>query len=480
MKPNTLMPIMIFMTRYSNSYRHKHRIASELQLFTRIFSLALFSLFALITTSCEKGILKIGTDLLPNEDFVSISSIDTLSVFSYTMYDEVIRSDNPSVSYLGQIIDPVFGTTSADFVTQLRLNAKWTGTAKVTIDSVHLYWHVLSTIGGAGTAHTMKLTEISEIIYPDSVYYSNKQPVLTTNTWDNLKIPAGIKGDTSVFVKLPKEFGERIFSDPSKLFYEPNRVHFNPAFPDFRSYFKGLYVQMDPSTDPLLLSLYLSPPVSGSSTHGASTNFIAIFLKDSLGVASEFDLIFDAEAKNAAYNRYSHDYSTATPSLRIKHINDNYKDSLSYLQYLNGVYTKIVIPGLEKLKTDGTLGRIAVNKARLVVPVHITDTTKDISTLVPLQLVLRYKNSAGVKYLVPDYGMSAYDQTHQFFDGTLDPINRVYKFNIPQFVQSYLDGKGDIVKPELEIYQGSGTKNVVFDANNNKTPVKFEFTYTKF
>jgi hypothetical protein len=77
-------------------------------------------------------------------------------------------------------------------------------------------------------------------------------------------------------------------------------------------------------------------------------------------------------------------------------------------------------------------------------------------------------------------GSSYTDQSHQFFSGTLDSVNNVYNFNIPQFVQSYLDGTGDIVKPELEIYQGSGTRNVVFGANNNKSPVKFEFTYTRF
>jgi hypothetical protein len=469
------------MTRYSDSYRDINRKVSALQRLARILILASFSLFAVITTSCEKGVLKLGTDLLPEEDFVAISSIDTLSIFSYTMYEDRIRSDNPSVSYLGQINDPTFGTTGAEFVTQLRLNEKWTGGGHVKIDSVFLYWHLLSASGGTSTAQTMKLTEISEVLYPDSAYYSDRKPKLTASSWDNIQIPVGIAGDTSIKVILPNEFGEHIFNDPSQLFYA-NQIHFNPAFPDFRSYFKGLYVQMHPSTDPMLVSLYLSPPDANNTAHTTATNFIAIFVTDSLGVSSEFDLIFDSKLGNAAYNIYSHDYTTADPALSIKHINDNYRDTLSYLQYLNGVYTKIVLPGLEKLKTDGTLGKIGVNKARLVVPIHITDSSKYISDQVPPQLVLRYKNDEGSNTLVPDYVMGSdyYDKSHQFFDGNLDSINHVYNFNIPQFVQSYLDGTGDIVKPEFEIYQGAGTRNVVFGANKNRTPVKFEFTYTKF
>ena len=41
------------------------------------------------------------------------------------MYDDSVRTDNPSVSYLGQIYDPYFGTTTAEFVTQIRLGCKW-------------------------------------------------------------------------------------------------------------------------------------------------------------------------------------------------------------------------------------------------------------------------------------------------------------------------------------------------------------------
>jgi hypothetical protein len=72
------------------------------------------------------------------------------------------------------------------------------------------------------------------------------------------------------------------------------------------------------------------------------------------------------------------------------------------------------------------------------------------------------------------------DQYHLFFDGSLDTTKMVYNFNIPAFVQAYLrDATGD-VKPEVEIYQSTGTRNAVFRVNKNKTPVKFEFTYTQF
>jgi hypothetical protein len=469
------------MTKYYNIPRLTLRKNSGSFQLTRIFSLALISLFVLIATSCEKGVLQIGTDLLPASDFVSISSIDTMSIFSYTNFEPVVESDNPSASYVGQISDPVFGTTTAEFVTQLRLSSKWVSGGHVTVDSVKMVWHILSANGNLNTLHRIKISEISDMLYPDSVYKSNRKPNLTDYSIIDTLPPVSYS-DTTMEINLPKEFGYHIFRDPSQLFYDPNHIHFDPGYPDFRSYFKGIYVQMEESANPLLISLYLSKPVSGGTVHASSENYIKLYVRDSLDVASEFNLIFDANAGNAAYNRYEHNFLTATPELRIKHINDHYLDTLSYLQYLNGVYTTLDLPGLEKLKTEGTLGKIAINKARLIVPFHLIDPTKYYAKSAPSKLVLRYKNSDGTKSTVIDYlmGSSNYDPTHLFFDGALDSVNKVYKFNIPQFVQSYLEGTTDIPKPELEIYQGSEIKNVVFAANKNKTPLKFEFTYTKF
>jgi hypothetical protein len=41
------------------------------------------------------------------------------------MYGDAVESDNPSTSYLGQLYDPYFGTVTAEFVSQIRLGARW-------------------------------------------------------------------------------------------------------------------------------------------------------------------------------------------------------------------------------------------------------------------------------------------------------------------------------------------------------------------
>jgi hypothetical protein len=137
-----LMPIMIFMTRYYHSFQNFRRSVSVSHRIFQIFNLTIFTLVALFVNGCIEDPTKIGNGLLPGSDFVKIKSTDTLSVQSYTMYDDSVRTDSPSVSYLGQLSDPYFGTTTAEFVTQIRLGGAWAGTKAYYVDSVRLYLHV--------------------------------------------------------------------------------------------------------------------------------------------------------------------------------------------------------------------------------------------------------------------------------------------------------------------------------------------------
>jgi hypothetical protein len=469
------------MTRYYNVLRNSHRNSSVSKSIKYIFRLSLVTLVMIFASSCEKGILKQGGDLLPTSDFVSINGIDTLHPVSYTRFDDSVRTDNPQISYIGQEISPYFGTTKAGFVTQIRLNPSWDG-LPFTVDSMSLILHILSVKGVASDAsHSISVYEISNQIYTDSAYYSSSPIPLTGVKVANIPLPA-LRADTinDLVLKLPngKDFGNYLIRDTTQLFYNNN-------IPDFRAYFKGLYFQMDPSSDPIMLSLDL---VYDQLKY---YNYFVLYGHDNGGIVVVYSFNIDAKNKNAAFNVFSHDFTTATIGDKMAHRNTTYEDTLSYLQSLNGVYTKITLPGLEKIKSDPTFGKIAVNRARLVIPVKFDsqNNTKFISKSLPTYLFLRYKASTGTKYTVPDYAMSAVDVNHAFFDGKLDSVNKVYNFNIPAYVQAYLNDATGTLKPEVEVFESSVTqsqssmeshKDVIFTANKSKTPVKFEFTYTKF
>jgi hypothetical protein len=243
--------------------------------------------------------------------------------------------------------------------------------------------------------------------------------------------------------------------------------------PDFRSYFKGLYFRIATVGAPMIVALTLQPPTQ----LGEYENFIILFMRNDSDVPKRYFFILDAVNRNASYNRFLHDFGTAEPGKKIEHINDGFRDTVTFLQSLNGAYTKIVLPGLENLKNDPTLNNIAVNKARLTIPFQLDGDIYKPSTT-PSRLYLRYITKSGNKYIVPDYNL---DQFNSFFDGKVDTINNVYNFNIAAFVQSYLEDSSDEIKPELEFFQDpSSLKNVILKTSLSKSSVKFEFTHTKF
>jgi len=460
------MPIMIFMIRYYPSYILSGRLTSVYYNHFKIFYLTLLAAFTFLLYSCEEGPSVLGTDILPGSDLVAIKSTDTVSVFSYTYYQDSVKSDNPTYSFAGTLYDPYFGLTTADIITQLRLGSEWNDSLHLTIDSVKLNLRILEVRGAAGGDNYLRLSEIAEQLYLDSTYFSNRQIPLTGYVVPDIKLPA-LRTDTTVNeiqVNVPVEFGNYLTRDVSKLFHDNSR-------PDFRSFFKGLNISLVSLGDPLFLTVSFAPP----TTLGANSNFFTLFMHDDAGVVSVYYFILDAVSKNARFNRYIHNFNAASPDKKILHLNDGKKDTLSYLQGLNGVYTRIFLPGLEKIKKDPSMSKIAVNKARLIVPIY-NDRGAIKGSSMPYQLFIRFTDSKGVKYMVPDYSPN-----DSFFDGIIDTTALVCKFNLASYVQGYLEDTKDEIKPELEIFvPTSDTKNVIIKANNSANKVKFEFTYTKF
>ncbi len=458
------MPIMIFMTRYCPDPLSVSRFFSVNHHLNRILNISILASILLLVYSCEEDPSKIGVNILPGSDFVKIRSTDTISVFSYTNYDEAARSENPNYSYLGSLYDPYFGTTSAEFVSEIRLGTRWPG-GSFTVDSIKLFLRLLNVLGDVDSEQILTISEISEQIYYDSAYYSNSPVPLTGYDAATIVLPH-LKADTinNIELNLPVQFGNYLLRDTSMLFHSNVK-------PDFRSYLKGLYFRITSSTAPLLMSLSLAPPASV----GNSYNYFILYYHNESGVQRVYYFILDAVSKNACFNRFSHDFNTAETNKKIQHINDGIKDTISFVQSLNGVYTKFVLPGLNDIKSDPSFSKLVVNKARISVPVFLDNNLIKPSN-VSSQIYLTYRTESGQKYIVPDLSIN-----QSFFDGTLDTINKMYDFNIASFVQKYLEDTTNKIEPEVEMMLPSGMlKNAILKANNSSTPVKFEFTYTEY
>jgi hypothetical protein len=147
----------------------------------------------------------------------------------------------------------------------------------------------------------------------------------------------------------------------------------------------------------MLISLSLAQP----STLGAYYNYFVLYMSDLAGGTKEFIFVLDATNKNAAYNRFVHNFNTAFPDKKIQHINDGYKDTLSYLQCLNGVYTKVVLPGLDSLKNDPSMKNIAVNKAKLTIPVQLDGSFYKATTVPKPESSMLFLTTVSIIHIMP-------------------------------------------------------------------------------
>ncbi len=458
MKQNILMPITTSMT----TFFHSSKIPFKHFFFLKTYLLILTGILFLFSSCEEEGTI-IGSTILPGWDFVSLNSIDTLSIYSYTMYSDSLDASSPTYSYLGELYDPYFGSTTAGFVTQIRMNDEWEG-GILTLDSIKLILNITNVVGDTSAGNILTLSEIAEEIYTDTTYYSNKETPLTGYSLD-VTLPS-LKEDTvnRLILTLPNSFGEYLIRDTSMLFH-------SNSIPDFRTYFKGLQFSLTSIGDPVFLTLSLEPPDNYSSY----SHYFALYLRDEDEVTSVFFFLLDAQARNACYNLYSHDYNTAQADKKIEHINDGFRDTLTYQQCLNGVYTKFMIPGLEQIKNDTSFNNIRINKARITWPVHYDGDTYWGSSF-PSQLYIGYYDNTGSKYLVHDYYLST-----TLFDGAIDTTAANYTFNLAYYIQQFLEDSTGVLTPEFQLILPAGsTQSAILKANNSTNPVKFDLTYTRF
>jgi len=448
---------MNFMTTY---YRNAICLVLKSLVFIASFVTGLWLL-----NSCEKPPTTIGSDILPVSDHIPVSSTDTFTIISSTNYDSRVRTDALKTPHIGVYSDPYFGTTTMGFVTQVRLEEEWPE-GDWDIDSVKLVLRVMSNYGSNDNFKSLRISEISKMLYNNTAYYSD-EPIDTTGFGVSAIIPT-FRTDTVSLIEitLPNSFGEYLIREMDSLFYTIDTTE-----KDFRNYFKGFYFTIPAASaiSPFLLGFdFTQDPL-----YPEYKNYFVLYMRDREDLYTyNYYFLLDSRKENARFTKIEHDFNANMNDI----INGQF-DSLSYVQGLYGAYTTISIPGLEAIKNDPNRIRSAVNKARLIVPAHF-DGGNYTNTTVAQRLLMRYVNVEGEKEIVPDYFV---DQYSEYFGGALDTAKCAYHFNLSNFVQNYFNDTQNKLKPELEIFlPANSVPNTILKANNSKTPIKFELTRTNF
>ena len=442
------MLIMTYMTRYYNKY---------------LFIVLLLAIQS-ITFSCLEDPTVVGEELFPSSDFFNVYDIDSIKVRSYTVSNSEMVTSQATSSFLGTGFDPYFGSTTAEFVTQMRLSALGSY-FPYYIDSVVLFMTVEKVTGSVTGPHYLSFYEIDEKIFKDTTYYSTSEISHTGMAVSRILLPKlNSKGSTEIKLDIPNSFGEYLVRQSQYLTHELD------AEETFYDYFKGLHFMLESTGEKAFLEFSLDPPKEVL----VYSNYFMFYMTDTIdGGPVTMKFILDATNENARFNIFHNDLSTAENV--IEHVDDEYPDSLAYVNRWGSITTKVVLSDLQAIKEDPKYDGISITKAHLVFPVKFDDEYYN-KVNIPEQLLLRYYLTDGTSSYVPDYLTGSV-----FYAGKYSESEKGYVFNIPKFVQSYLDDETNTITPVLELTMLQSSQNsVILRLNDNPiASPTFKISYIK-
>ena len=407
----------------------------------------------------------VGLQVQPAGDQLNVEHCDTITLFAYSVREDSIRTDETTSNLLGSSVDPVFGKCSASFYAQLRLSENNADFGEnPVLDSITLSLPYKGIYGDSNALQTVKVYEMAEDIYKDSVYYSNSEflttgvPIASMTFVPNIKDSVIVGADT-----LPPQL--RIHLNPSvgQKFIDASGSTSLSDNTNFLKFFKGIYVTTTyASGEGAIISLNLLNAQSK----------VTMYYKNDTDTLTYNFVISEGSARIGHFNHARYQY--ADTYLRSEIYGDTLKgDSILFLQSMAGLKIRILYPYIKELVKNG---RIAINKADLIVTVDDNDMSLS-DYQPPPKLILLEEKDGLIRYLLDQLEGATY------FGGTYSSSKKEYKFNIARHIQQVVDG----IKENLGLYLVDFTVNrpneaarvVLKGPKRSIGNLRLQITYTK-
>lgn len=423
------------------------------------FSLCLFLVAAIaVLSSCNDPDDIIGIDIQPPGDKIGLIYTDTTTVTAYTVREDSLRTDEVSLQLLGSYTDSVFGRTDAGIFVQALLPSSNVDLGDtLALDSVVLTLAYNGFYGDTFPAQTYHVYRLTGDMQASASYYSDQMfaydpaelgsTTVNPSPHDSVMVN-GVNTAPHIRIRLNDSFGDTLLQ-----MSQNNQLTSND---NFLSIMKGLYIKTDSITN--------RGGISYINLLALQSNLTLYYRSDT--THHVFNFIFSVSSARTTH--FVHDY-TGTPVQQ--QLNDStFADSLTYVQSMSGVKTKIRLPNLKNYITNGM---IAVNKAELEITVA---DNSDNRLTVPDKLLVLGINESGIPVFLPDEFESS-----GYYGGTYDATNRKYKFNIARYVQEVLTG--DLQDYGLYLAISGGVvqaSRVIIGGRTNPTyRIKLNLYYTK-
>lgn len=425
-------------------------------------------------TACTKKAKLIGVGIRPTSD-IEVEMTDTVSIAAHSVLSEPIVTTNYGRILLGSTMDPVFGKTTANYYSQLRLQSDivdFNFGENAVIDSLILSLAYEGYYGDTTTPITLRVYELSEKINSDSgfYYYSNDEithypteighktflpkPNTPTYNTDSLAIEPHIRID---LMELTNEFGNKLINAPLEVLQNNE---------NFSDYIYGFCVKSDPVNE-----------IGGSLLYidilSINTDITLYYRNDATSDITYAMKLYDSTTR---FNQYDHNnYQDASSEFKAQVLEG---DSLLgqdkiYVQALGGVVTKLTFPFIENLNS---IGKIAINSAELTVK-----GIEDNNGVAPERFTLLEVNPDGTA----TNAIIDVFEGENYFGGFHDTINDEYKFQIARYIQQLVNQETTDNGIYMKMY-GSFTNGgqYILNGTNPTSPtpytdrIKLKVTYT--
>jgi hypothetical protein len=404
------------------------------------FTAGLFLFSALLFTTCKKDDNNLGLEIQPPYDKLNVTSTDTTTVIAYSQIVDSVKSDETSVSLLGSLADPVFGTSTASIFTQFRLSSSAFDFGESPVaDSLILKLRYKNIYGDTSAAMTIRVFEMAGQIYIDSGYYSNstvavKETLIGEKTFvPDLASNVIIGTDTlNPHLRINLSSLTSVLSD--KLLNAPaDSMASNVSF---LNYFYGLYLTAEPAN------------FGGSIIYFdllSEVSEMVLYYHNNANDSLKFSYVINSSC--ARFGSFTHDYSQGDPAFKAQLIDKDTSlgNNTCYIQALGGVKTYVHFPHIKNYYANG---KIAVNEARLFLKCQETDADLGLATV----LILVKKNAEGGYDILGDQLEGA-----GYFGGYYDKNIHGYWFRITSTIQNLM--RSEDPDYGFEVYLSGGAVN---------------------
>lgn len=420
--------------------------------------LACCCLAAMFFTACEEDETGLGLGLQDaGSQYAGVrDTITSPDMAAYTVYDDSLRTSGYYTAMAGYYEDATYGRVTARSFVQLALpNNSGLDFSRnhYIVDSAYLSIAVIDrypALSGSDsrTLH-LRITQTSDVVSPDSVYYASSHlPLSTTVFFDStFSVSAA---DTVLRLPLGDSFCS-LLSD-----------HSFPSHAALQEAVKGLCIEcVEADSDPLMLTFDFGKSASG----------MTLYYQDGDGGTQQEALLAgytSTQAPATHFSQFRHVYSGPFLQLQQGTLDSIEGSSHLYLEPLSGMAVEINIDSYVQ-RFHAQHPRAVIHYAELLLPV-----SSDADDAKPGRIVAYRRYASGSTIFINDYLSN-----NSGYDGYYDAGKGLYRIRITQHLQGLMMTGADHGTLLMLDGRRSSACRTILNGTQSADAVRIAFVYSE-